>query len=862
MMEVGLRMMKGKRIISFFLVLILIFTTMPALLVAAESGEWVRVNLLAADMDTHFNGGISPFTQDNTTTGGSQQIVQVNGNNALELRDAALGTNAASYFYYQSTSGTLLSRINDIYSMQAGTAPVEFVLEYKLMRSAASDKAVAKDIYGHIQFAPYDESILVPRFPVGAAPSMTGTAAYLSHEPNVLKTINDSDIASYRFKIVPNGGQKKLTSLKLGFSVRVDTGGTEEAIIVDDLAIYELKLDGELDTLAPTVPANLTVTAKTDTRVGLSWTASTDNVAVTRYDIYQNGQLAGTVDGATTSYTFAGLSPNTTYVYTVKARDGMGNLSEASNEVSVQTNPSIGGLPEPFGDQDIGTVRLAGSASYVTDTGTFSVKASGADIWGTEDAFHYVYRPWTGDGQIIARVANLENAVAWTKAGIMIRENVSSQSPHVMMAVSPVNGVVFEDRLLAGGASTLTSGTKAATPYWVKLVRVGNVISAYDSFDGVNWTLIKKESVNFPETVYFGLALTSHDNGRLTTAQFSDVTISDAPPADSTYSPFPGTVETRRDWLWNRTKTMSEIGGPLNIVQYVAQLLDGQSTAGNLQKLDTMFQTYDWEQYKTVSKMYAYLLAGDKFDSTMMEHVKNYFAGYAYAKLPQTENLRMSNYTVGYLVGQYFPDIVDLNGVSGATLKSMNRANVEEMLEAAVHEGWAEYESSEYTFMTYLCLNALYQYSDEPDFKQKLKMTMDVMWLEWANDWIDGTIISTTSRAKGDSVSASDPTWRGADHTALSWMYFGAHRAQQGIGESDKLVPAAYRPFLEYLGMVLAPGMSYTPPELAIQIGQSAEKNYTSRKTNLQNSSGRNLKTYRQAYVKPTWGLATEVTYN
>ncbi|RED64836.1 Ig-like domain-containing protein [Cohnella lupini] len=853
------RKSQSKNIAILLLALLLAITGTPVLPASAED-EPVLVNLLAHDLDTEFDGGLSPFTMDGTSTGGSQQIVQVNGNNALELRDASLGANAASSFYYQQTSGSLVTRLNQIYNQPVGSPAVDFILEYKLLRSDASDMIVSKDNYAYIQLGPYD-NVLIPRFPT-QMPSITGTAAYTSTVPNELNTINDSDIPSYRFQVVPNGGQKTITSLKLGFTVRVNTGGTDEAYIVDDLAVYEEVPYAEADEEAPTIPTGLTYSAETDTKVNLSWTASTDDIGVTRYDIYQNGTLAAFVSGSTTSYSVVGLSPNTTYDYTVRARDAAGNVSGHSNEVTVTTDPSPGGLPEPFGNQDIGSVGIAGSASYDELTDTYSLQGSGADIWGTADAFQYAYRPWTGDGQIVARVSGISNGVAWTKTGVMIRENVSPQSRHALVAVTPNNGVVFSDRLEPGGASTLATGTTGVTaPYWVKLVRAGNYVSSYSSYDGTTWTLIKKELVNLPQTVYFGLALTSHSNTRLTTATFDHVAIGEVPPPESTFAPFPGTLETRQQWLWNKAKSMSEIGGLPNIVQIVAQILDNQNVANNMGKLDTMFQTYDWEQYKTVGKMYAYLMLGDRFDSTMLGHVRDYFAGYAYAKLPQTENLRMSNYATGYLVGQYFPDLEDLNGSSGAALKSANRANVEEMIDKGVHEGWAEYESTEYTYMTYLCLNALYQYTDEPDFKQKIKMAMDVMWFEWANDWIDGTFISSVSRAKGDSSSASDPSWRATDHSALSWMYFGAHRAQEGIGETDAMVPASYRPYLEYLALLIAPEMEYAPPEMAVRIGQST-KDYTSRKTNLQNSSGRNLKVFRQAYVKPTWGIATEVTYN
>jgi chitodextrinase len=91
-----------------------------------------------------------------------------------------------------------------------------------------------------------------------------------------------------------------------------------------------------VDTIAPTAPANLILTAKSDTGIILSWTASTDNVAVTEYDIFRGGGLIGSTNGATT-YTDVGLAANTTYSYTVKAKDAKNNISSASNSISVTT---------------------------------------------------------------------------------------------------------------------------------------------------------------------------------------------------------------------------------------------------------------------------------------------------------------------------------------------------------------------------------------------------------------------------------------------------------------------------------------------------------------------------------------------
>ncbi|MDD2402559.1 MAG: fibronectin type III domain-containing protein, partial [Clostridia bacterium] len=86
----------------------------------------------------------------------------------------------------------------------------------------------------------------------------------------------------------------------------------------------------DLDTIVPSTPQQLAITSKTEDSVSLTWTGSNDNVKVTGYAIYRNGEKVGSANG--TSYTDIELSPNT-YTYTVKAYDASNNLSEASNSV-------------------------------------------------------------------------------------------------------------------------------------------------------------------------------------------------------------------------------------------------------------------------------------------------------------------------------------------------------------------------------------------------------------------------------------------------------------------------------------------------------------------------------------------------
>ena len=98
---------------------------------------------------------------------------------------------------------------------------------------------------------------------------------------------------------------------------------------------------GGSDTTAPSVPGGLTATGTTASSTTLSWSASTDNVGVTGYQVFRNGSQVATT--SSTSYTDTGLSSATGYAYTVKAVDAAGNVSAASNSVSITTSGSGSG---------------------------------------------------------------------------------------------------------------------------------------------------------------------------------------------------------------------------------------------------------------------------------------------------------------------------------------------------------------------------------------------------------------------------------------------------------------------------------------------------------------------------------------
>jgi len=95
------------------------------------------------------------------------------------------------------------------------------------------------------------------------------------------------------------------------------------------------------DTTAPSTPTSFTATAISSSQINLSWSASTDNVAVTGYRVYRGGTLLSTL-GNVTNYQNTGLSASTTYSYTIQAIDAAGNASILSTAASATTQaPTI-----------------------------------------------------------------------------------------------------------------------------------------------------------------------------------------------------------------------------------------------------------------------------------------------------------------------------------------------------------------------------------------------------------------------------------------------------------------------------------------------------------------------------------------
>jgi regulation of enolase protein 1 (concanavalin A-like superfamily) len=206
------------------------------------------------------------------------------------------------------------------------------------------------------------------------------------------------------------------------------------------------------------------------------------------------------------------------------------------------------GLPASQKSTDIGAPAIKGAVSY--RQGVYTVHAGGTDIWSTSDQFHFVYQQVSGDVEVVARVGSIKYADQWSKSGVMIRETLSAGSRHAMAVSSAGRGYAFQRRVNTGGFSDNTAGTAGAPPGWVRLVRIGAQIQAFQSPDGTRWTLIGSDAIPMANTVYVGIATTSHNATSATDAVVDNLRITplgsvpNQPPLVALTAPSDGTSIT------------------------------------------------------------------------------------------------------------------------------------------------------------------------------------------------------------------------------------------------------------------------------------------------------------------------------
>ncbi len=196
---------------------------------------------------------------------------------------------------------------------------------------------------------------------------------------DILISTNGGTTWSTLLAATPNDGTQAVTIPNTpGTQNRIMIKGTNH--IFFDVSNTNFTITaGTSDTTAPSTPTNLTASGTTQTSTNLSWTASTDNVGVTGYDVYRGTTLLTTVTG--TTYTATGLTASTAYTFSVKAKDAAGNVSASSNTVNVTTlaNTSDTTAPSAPTLTASGTTQTSTNLSWTASTDNVGV--TGYDVY-------------------------------------------------------------------------------------------------------------------------------------------------------------------------------------------------------------------------------------------------------------------------------------------------------------------------------------------------------------------------------------------------------------------------------------------------------------------------------------------------
>ena len=213
---------------------------------------------------------------------------------------------------------------------------------------------------------------------------------------------------------------------------------------------------------------------------------------------------------------------------TSSAQKNKQSLSEKGKSLSLKS----------LSQTDIGKPAKTGSAEIVGNE--LKIMAGGADVWGKRDEFHFSYKQLKGDFDISVQILGLSAAHLYTKAGIMARENLSEDSPHVYYQVFPDNkarnknngGCEFQYRMVKGGDMKAiypldaVDKTECKVDFpntFIRMKRHGDIFDSFFSNDNKIWVHYSSFTLKMANELFVGLAVTSHQSNDYTTARFSSL---------------------------------------------------------------------------------------------------------------------------------------------------------------------------------------------------------------------------------------------------------------------------------------------------------------------------------------------------
>jgi hypothetical protein len=297
------------------------------------------------------------------------------------------------------------------------------------------------------------------------------------------------------------------------------------------------------------------------------------------------------------------------YLAGLMATTGTPGATTAATFSSISVAPPsvlpASACPTRYTCADLGAANAV-AGSQVVQNGTWTMDASGSDIWDVFDSFRFAYQPFpldppnsaNGDGTISARIVSQTNVGGrWMKTGVMIRAGTGGGAPYYGVFVTPSNGLAVQWRTTQAAITNSIVVPGVTAPRWALASRytdtAHNVVyySAYSSTDGVHFTFVPGSTValNLAAPLIAGVASDSYDSKMVSRAVFDSVAqIAGSPPppflCPSAWSctDIGGALPPGQDQLtsgtWNETGGGGDIWANSDAFHFVSQPVSADAT--------------------------------------------------------------------------------------------------------------------------------------------------------------------------------------------------------------------------------------------------------------------------------------------
>ena len=203
---------------------------------------------------------------------------------------------------------------------------------------------------------------------------------------------------------------------------------------------------------------------------------------------------------------------------------------------------SAAGMFEGHGD--VGTVLHAGSVEYDAAKGTYTIAASGENMWAGKDAFHFAWKQASGDVTLTADISFLGKGVnEHRKAVLMVRQSLDANSPYVDVALhgSGLTSLQYREER---GAATHEIQANVSAPKRLRIVKRGAYFSMWLADENGKFQLASGSTrIALKEPFYVGIGVCSHDDKVVEKAVFSNMDLKTEPTRAAGESTLYSTLE-------------------------------------------------------------------------------------------------------------------------------------------------------------------------------------------------------------------------------------------------------------------------------------------------------------------------------